>query len=367
MTASNLFLLTLNKCDRMSSKIIKTITLMCCLPDLASVNIKDRLLELEKWTRVETPPMEKMTEALAMYPISTSALYSESEEKKFTNLFTEVYELARNGILFRMFLIDGRVIFQDYLDKRLSFLGYESDLIVFLSKHKSQSETKALTAHPTGNYADAQYGGLPDSFCTPAPVEMKKLLLTMDRLNIETDLNYDVTFEVTHHGPTEIEIPSLFVEIGSTEAEWVDQKPGVIVAKAVLSLADTEDDLLKNERTAKEAHLLQNQAIAVAFGGGHYGERQTANIFRTRLTFGHMFPKYQLGVITEEVIQKAFEKTGTDLAFFDKKSMKGQDRHRITEILEKNKIRIVNDKDAVAEYGTGFNLREKEKSDLSDE
>ena len=345
----------------MSFKKMKTITLMCCLPDLASVNIKDRLLELENWTKMEVPSIENMKESLEMYPISASMLYA--EDKELTNHFTEVYEFSKNNTLLRMFLIDGRIIFQDYLDKRLEFLGYETDLIVFLSKHKSQSEIKALTTHPTGNYANADYGGHSYSVCTPAPAEMKKMLLAMDRLNEEIDLGYDVTFEITHHGPTELEIPSLFIEIGSTEAEWKDQKPGSVVAKAVLSLADDDDIYSENDRISKEAKLLQDQVVAVAFGGGHYGERQTVNVFRTRLAFGHMFPKYQLESITEELILQAFEKTGAKIAFFDKKSMKGSDRRRITEILEKNGILILNDRDAAAKYGIGFNLRENEKSD----
>jgi len=338
----------------------KTITLMCCLPDSASVNIKDRLLEKESWTKIKTPPADKMKDALEMYPVTTSVLYPEEKGKELSNLFTEVYELSKNDILFRMFLIDGRIIFQDLLDKRLSHLGYETDLIVFLSKHKSQSETKTLTVHPTGNDATADYGGYPFSLSTPAPVEMKKLLLVMDRLNIKTGLGYDVTYEVTHHGPTELDIPSLFIEIGSTEKEWADQRPGKIIADAVLSLAEPNDVNAADENAAKEALLLTDQTIAVAFGGGHYGERQTVNIFRTKLAFGHMFPKYRLEDITEEVILNAIKKTGADLAFFDKNSIRGPDRRRITEILERNNIPILADREAVAKCGVGFNLREKE-------
>lgn len=338
----------------------KIITLMCCLPDLASVNIKDRLLEMESWTKKETPPVEKMKEALEKYPLSTSVLYTEDKGKELSNLFTDVYELEKENTLFRLIYIDGRTIFQDYLDKRLEFLGWESDLIVFLSKHKSQSETKALTAHVSGNYADADYGGLPHSLPVPAPLEMKKLLLVMDRLNNETGLGYDVTFEVTHHGPTEIKTPSLFVEIGSTEKEWIDPAPGAVVAEAVLSLAAADNVNAEDERISKEAKLLENNTVTVAFGGGHYGDRQTVSLFRTKLEYGHMFPKYQLETITEEVILKAFERTGADLAFFDKKSMRGPDRRRVAEILERNGIPIINDKESVAEYGVGFNLREKE-------
>ncbi|MDR0767934.1 MAG: D-aminoacyl-tRNA deacylase, partial [Methanosarcinales archaeon] len=232
------------------------------------------------------------------------------------------------------------------------------------------SETKALTTHVSGNPVDADFGGFPNSLPVPAPLEMKKLLLAMDRLNNETGLGYVVTFEVTHHGPTELDTPSLFVEIGSTENEWVDQKAGLVVAKAVLSLAEQNDENAVNaadERTAQEAELLKDNTAAVVFGGGHYGDRQTVSVFRTKLAFGHMFPKYQLETVTEETILKAFEKTGSNLAFFDKKSMRGPDRRRVTEILERNNISILNDKDSVAEYGAGFNLREKENENEAEE
>ena len=347
----------------------QTITLMCCLPDSASVNIKDRLLEIESWTKAEVPPIEKMKEALLKYPISSSVLYTEDKGKELTNLFTEVYEFKKGNVLFQMICIDGRIIFQDYLDKRLEFLGYQSDLIVFLSKHKSQSETKALTAHPSGNYADADYGGLPSSVCTPAPLAMKKLLLVMDRLNKEVELGYDVTYEVTHHGPTELDVPSLFVEIGSTEKEWADPNPGKIVAQAVLSLADSWEDTdgAENDHLLKEAQLVTDNTIAVAFGGGHYGDRQTVSIFRTKLAYGHMFPKYQLETITEEVILKAFQRTGAKFAFFDKKSMRGPDRRRVAEILEKNGIPILTDKESAIEYGIGFNLREQNEDEKDEE
>lgn len=326
-------------------------------------------MELASWTKAELPPVEKMKDALLKYPISVPDPYKEDKGRELSNLFTEVYELEKGDTIFRMLFLDGRHIFQDYLDKRLKDLGWESDLLVFLSKHKSLSETKALTAHVSGNPVDADFGGLSCALPTPAPLEMKKLLLVMDRLNIETDLGYDVTFEVTHHGPSEIETPSLFVEIGSTEKEWVDPKPGKIIAKAVLSLAEHSDADVSalDERESQEAKLLENNTIAVAFGGGHYGDRPTVSLFRTKLAFGHMFPKYQLETVTEDVILKAFEKTGSNLAFFDKKSMRGPDRRRITEILEQNNISILNDKESVAKYGVGFNLREKEDDGEAEE
>ena len=44
--------------------------------------------------------------------------------------------------------------------------------------------------------------------------------------------DYKVTMEATHHGPL-IEKPCIFIEIGSTEAEWTDRIAGFVVAKTI--------------------------------------------------------------------------------------------------------------------------------------
>jgi len=134
------------------------------------------------------------------------------------------------------------------------------------------------------------------------------------------------------------------------------------LARAVLSLADSEKDS-DDDRNLKEKELQTDQIVAVSFGGSHYGERQTVNIFRTRIAFGHMFPKYQLETLTEDVILQAFEKTGTKTAFFDKKSMKSESRRFLTELLERNGCRILTDKEVKEEYGVGFNLRKSKADD----
>jgi D-aminoacyl-tRNA deacylase len=353
---------------------MKTISLVCSLLDDAGINIRDRILEAKEWSKTDLPAEEKMTEALKLCPVTRSELYP--DENRHSNFFTEIYEFRQNDVQFYLLTLDGRLLFQDELDKRLSFMGFESDLIVFLSKHKSKSETKSLTVHPTGNCAEALYGGYPRELNVPAPFEMKKLLLHMDRQREKTVPEYDVTFEVTHHGPTRLSVPSLFIEIGSSEPEWKNKTAGKVVADAVLSLAehDAADmkemremrEMIGEDRYLKEKELQTNQIVAVGFGGSHYGERQTVNIFKTRLAFGHMFPKYQLETLTEDVVVQAFEKTGTKTAFFDKNSMKSQSRQFLTEIINKHGFRILTDKEVKEEYGVGFNLRDNENENKNE-
>ena len=48
--------------------------------------------------------------------------------------------------------------------------------------------------------------------------------------NRSSVLDYEITIEATHHGPTSLKKPLLFIEIGSTEKQWADtQRPRLSV------------------------------------------------------------------------------------------------------------------------------------------
>ena len=81
---------------------------------------------------------------------------------------------------------------------------------------------------------------------------------------------YQATYEVTHHGPTELSTPSFFVEIGSTEKEWTDARAGSAVALSVLE-ADPTDTV-----------------NVLGIGGTHYARRETEIALRSRAAFGHI-------------------------------------------------------------------------------
>ena len=70
---------------------------------------------------------------------------------------------------------------------------------------------------------------------------------------------YRVSYEVTHHGPTALVTPSLFVEIGSTATEWADPAAGRAVAESILTAVPEETINL------------------IGFGGTHYAVRQTGS------------------------------------------------------------------------------------------
>ena len=108
---------------------------------------------------------------------------------------------------------------------------------------------------------------------------------------------------------------------------------GEVAAKAILAVS------------------LEKVPVALGFGGGHYAMRQTGLLLETEISFGHNFPKYQLEFVDEALIRQAVEKSNADFAYFDRKSMKSEDRNRISEVLEKLGLRVLKESEIREKYG----------------
>jgi len=172
------------------------ITIICSSLDAASQNIKTNLLSLEKWNKISDGVFE-----------------------------TEIFRLVE---------INEPLLYQDGIDAALESRGYKSGLLVFASKHSSEAKRSGFLAHFTGNVSDAKFGGSDRELAMAAPHALRSVLVRLKQFSDE------VTMECTHHGPSHINTPSLFVEIGSTEKEWSDSERGAIVAKAILSLDEAQ-------------------------------------------------------------------------------------------------------------------------------
>jgi D-aminoacyl-tRNA deacylase len=291
--------------NNLSENLAPKITIVCSASDLASQNIKTHLLKLKEWEKLELPEGSGFLAA------------RKSTDGKF-----------------RLVEIEEMHVFQDGLDKKLETAGLPASLIIFASRHRSKEEINSLTVHCTGNPSEeARIGGHPKELAVSSPPAMKSILTEMKRLAEEKGLKYNITLEVTHHGPTELSIPSLYAEIGSTETQWKDPEAGEVVAKAILTVS------------------LDKVPVAIGFGGGHYAMRQTGLLFETKISFGHNFPKHQLEHVDEALIKQAVEKSSADFAYFDRKSMKSEDRKRISEILDKLGLSVLKESEIREQYG----------------
>ena len=204
--------------------------------------------------------------------------------------------------------------------------------LAFVSRHSGETG-ELLTAHVTGNFGEAKYGGDPESLARAAPGAEKRVVEALAR---HAPGGYDVGVECTHHGPTDVAVPSLFVELGSDEPQWEDPEAAAAVARAVLDLRGTGADLVDDAAT--EAHPRH----VVGFGGGHYAPRFTRIVRETEWAVGHVGADWALADLgapaaNRDVIDAAFERSRADRAVID------GDRPELAAVVEELGHRVVSE------------------------
>jgi len=235
-----------------------TILIYISLDDKASVNIKNRLMEKAEW--------EKET-SLNGNPVYKNDLYL-------------------------LFEGEERHIDQDGLDVELYRRGFDPNYIVFPSRHSSRNGEKLLSVHTPGNLGEkAEVGGSPHEISMSCPGLIKHSINRLRRLSRGTE--YKTSLEATHHGPSDIDIPTMFIEVGSNEEEWKDRTAGEIIAETILSFKD----FIVSD---------QQPVSGVSIGGGHYAPEQTRLLTDTNISIGHIMPKYAL---ERKMIREMIKKT----------------------------------------------------------
>ncbi len=220
--------------------------------DPASQNIADRLRELVPW------------------------------EKK--GLFDGTRVLAHEDL--RLITLDELHLESENLDRRLPPSLADPELVIFLSRHASESGTPTLSVHPIGNFADAPYGGKPGHVVPSHPAWMAGLF---DQLRQADPDGYEVTYEATHHGPY-LDAPTLFYELGSDEDAWQDEDAARVLAEALL-----------------EARPLAQRPV-LWVGGGHYCPQVNDAVRAGTIAPGHILPGWAAGQgVSDETLEQALD------------------------------------------------------------
>jgi D-aminoacyl-tRNA deacylase len=225
----------------------------------------------------------------------------------------------REGVDWEFLEVDGRLIHEGGIDADLG-----SDLLIFLSRHTSSRPVPVLTVHPTGNPGEALLGGEAGSFAPAAPGWMQAVLINLVRL---APNGYRASYEVTHHGPTDLVTPSFFVEIGSTEKEWSDPVAGAAVAEAVLTAAPADPISL------------------IGFGGTHYAPRETAVALETRGAFGHILHSREIGGLTGPLLGKIAAAAGAEAVYVDRKAIDRPALDHLYALLQTAGLPLLGEKD----------------------
>jgi len=271
---------------------------VCSLADEASVNIRDALLNEGGW----------------------------SEDGDFQGR-----PAMRRGDLL-LVSIDGLHIHAEEIDLAVEAgTGHRVDEVVFLSRHRAASGTPTLTVHPIGNWGRAEFGGRDETLVPPAPHLMTSLLRAVKSAAV--GLPYEVAFEVTHHGPF-ISRPAVFLEIGSSEANWSDRAAAAVLARSLLG---TE---------------VQSHPVAVGIGGGHYAPRFTEVALSRKVSFAHMLPGYAMDLADPaglgRRIASALEVSGARIAYVHRKAMKRSEATIVSGLVRELGAEVVDSSDLEA-------------------
>jgi D-aminoacyl-tRNA deacylase len=225
------------------------------------------------------------------------------------------FESKKAGL--RLVLLDSMHIFSEDLDA----LGAE--FIIFASRHSSKSGTPTLSVHPVGNWGKAELGGQDKMLGKSSAALMKNYLLGLKAKKDSLGLEFEVSYEATHHGPF-LQTPCCFIEIGSTEKQWRDEKAGLVVAETIM------------ERTSFPACK-----TAVGIGGLHYNPHFTEIALSTEYAFSHMCPKYAMPNFSLEMLEKAISASveKPEAIVIEYKGL-GEEKQRILSLLEKSPIPV---------------------------
>jgi len=182
-------------------------------------------------------------------------------------------------------------------------LPVDVEEVIVASRHASESGRPTLTVHVPGELEKME-------LAEASPPTVKTALKALVEMRDELRLTHDVSLEATHHGPTRLDVPVTFVEIGSSPEQWHDEKAGEAVARAIMAAATSP---------VKCRH-------AIGLGGPHYAPRHTDVALSTDVGVGHILPKY--ASIDETLLERAIVRTrgGIELLVLDWKGMSSEQR-----------------------------------------
>jgi len=196
-----------------------------------------------------------------------------------------------------------------------------TDLIVFISRHSSQSGRPTLSVHTTGNFGDSELGGLPRKLSIAPAFAMYTALETLNAKKGELKLDYEVSYECTHHGPS-INVPTMFVELGSSLPQWGDLQAARAVGDATMAA------ILKFSVSSKSAVL--------GIGGTHYNQKFTKMALEDKAFFGHMIPKYAVHLLDVEMLTQCIDCTleRVSMAILDWKGIRSEDKKNLISAMQ---------------------------------
>jgi len=229
------------------------------------------------------------------------------------------------------------LIFLD--DLKLEGSNIRPDFLIFASRHTSKTAQPAFLVHTTGNWSkEADFGGDPNALSLTSALLVKAGYMSLNKKDLPTILSdFSVDIEVTHHGPTKLDIPLVFMELGSSKTEWEIDDAGKSVATAVVNTIYRYLELKKKGDTE----------IGLGFGGTHYAPNFHRLMKAKNIAISFICPKYYIQELNTEMISEMISNTTEEINYFliDWKGTNSADKKHLIPLLEEFDISIKKTKD----------------------
>ena len=206
------------------------------------------------------------------------------QDFQMTSCYPLVYESCKYANV-KLYVTNKDLLFLDdcnVSDRLTSF--------VFLSRHRSVSGIPSLTCHSTGNFShNTVYGGRSNELGIVNPSLLKAYFNELNR-NRDSVPDYQITLEATHHGPTSLKGPIIFVEIGSGPEQWKDSNAARVVCNCILQVSSLS--------------VSGPGRVALALGGTHYPEKLNKILRDTDISVAYIATKNNLQFIDDRMLQQ---------------------------------------------------------------
>jgi D-aminoacyl-tRNA deacylase len=215
------------------------------------------------------------------------------------------------------------LLYLDNLDEKYP----DTSCYIFLSQHRSQANIPALTCHSTGNFGNNDFGGKKKELGICYPWIQKQYLIELNKKKYNVP-KYDIIIESTHHGPTSLKKPILFVEIGSTKEQWTDMNAANTVCSSLITVL------------ARKRGLCEK--VAVGLGGNHYPTKFNNILLESEYGLGSIAAKHDLPYMDKSMIVQMIQKNVEKVNFviIDAKGL-GREKSRILSALDEVGIEVV--------------------------
>ncbi|MHA1370588.1 MAG: D-aminoacyl-tRNA deacylase [Promethearchaeota archaeon] len=303
---------------------MKSTVIVTSIEDIASQNIKSRLLEEFKCKCLD----------------------------HVDNVLEVLHDKEKNVYIVT---IKEPLVESEDLDKYCSENGIEPSCYLFASRHRSETAKPSLLAHVTGNWnSSADLGGSPRDVCVSSGRLLRAAFLSLikQKDKMESDLDkFSINLEVTHHGPTNLHYPLVFIELGSDEENWRDENGGLAICRVIVDLVD---------QIGMAGHSLDGLCpdcggVAIGFGGPHYAATFDRVIRKTGYAFSHLVPKHAILDLRPETVQLAIDRTVEPISCFilDWKGLNREQKEILLPMLEKFDIPVKRAKNVIKSFLSG--------------